>query len=71
VHRSGQKSSQVNIYSFWTLNTIEERIHAILKQKHLLFDEVINNLSEAEINEMISTQEWLSILGIKSKPKTA
>lgn len=68
VHRAGQKSSQVNIYSFWTQNTIEERIHAILQQKQLLFDEVINNLSEDDVNKMISTEEWLDILGIRLRP---
>lgn len=69
VHRTGQKSSQVNIYSFWTQDTIEERIYAVLKEKHLLFDEVINGLSVEDVDEMISTDEWLNILGIKSKPK--
>ena len=67
VHRSGQKSSQVNIYSFWMQDTVEERIHAILKEKGLLFDEVINGLSIDSVDEMISTEEWLNILGIKSK----
>lgn len=67
VHRSGQKASQVNIYSFWMQDTIEERIHAILKEKGLLFDEVINGLSVKSIEEMFSTEDWLNILGIKSK----
>lgn len=71
VHRSGQKSSQVNIYSFWMQDTIEERIHTILKEKGLLFDEVINGLSVEAIDEMISTEEWLNILGIKSNKQTS
>lgn len=69
VHRSGQKSSQVNIYSFWIQDTIEERIHHILKQKGLLFDEVINGLSIDAVDDMISTEEWLGILGIKVDAK--
>ncbi len=71
VHRSGQKSSQVNIYSFWTQRTIEERIHSVLKEKQLLFDEVINGLSVADIDEKISIDEWLNILGVKPKTKSA
>ncbi len=69
VHRSGQTASQVNIYSFWMQNTVEERIYAILKEKRLLFDEVINGLSVEEVETMISTDEWLEILGVKSKRK--
>jgi len=69
VHRTGQVASQVNIYSFWTQNTIEEKIHRILKQKGLLFDEVINNLSEADVDSRISTDEWLEIIGVKPKGK--
>jgi superfamily II DNA or RNA helicase len=70
VHRSGQKSSQVNIYSFWMQDTIEERIHAILKEKGLLFDAVVNGLSVDVVDEMISTEEWLGILGIKTSKLT-
>ncbi|MBS1794116.1 MAG: DnaJ domain-containing protein [Acidobacteria bacterium] len=66
VHRSGQKSSQVNIYSFWMQGTIEERIHFILKEKGLLFDEVINGLSVDDVDEMFSIDDWLEVLGIKT-----
>lgn len=67
VHRSGQTASQVNIYSFWIQNTFEERIHAILKDKGLLFDEVINGLSVDAVENMMSTEDWLAVLGIKRK----
>ncbi|HEX8399383.1 MAG TPA: SNF2-related protein [Pyrinomonadaceae bacterium] len=69
VHRSGQKSSQVNIYSFWMKGTVEERIHAILKEKGLLFDEVINGLSVEDIDEMFTIDDWLDVLGIKSNKR--
>ena len=67
VHRTGQKASQVNIYSFWIQNTFEERIHAILKGKGLLFEEVINGLSVEAVENMMSTEDWLAVLGVKPK----
>ena len=48
-------------------NTFEERIHSILNEKGLLFDEVINGLSVEEIDNMISTEDWLAVLGVKPK----
>ncbi|MEW6128657.1 MAG: SNF2-related protein [Acidobacteriota bacterium] len=74
VHRHGKehwvdkegKKQGVNIYSFWMQETIEERIHEKLREKGLLFDEVVNGLSEEIINEMISTDEWLDMLGVKT-----
>jgi SNF2 family DNA or RNA helicase/DnaJ-domain-containing protein 1 len=71
VHRSGQKSSQVNIYSFWMQGTIEERIHFILKEKGLLFDEVINGLSVEDVEDMFTMDDWFEVLGIKSRKQTA
>jgi HJR/Mrr/RecB family endonuclease len=65
VHRPGQERG-VNIYSYWIQNTIEERIYQKLREKGLLFDDVVNGLSEGAIDETLSTQEWLEILGIKS-----
>lgn len=76
IHRYGQKGilkdgkKQVNIYSYWMRDTIEERIYQILQEKGLLFDEVINGLSEETIDAMISVDEWLDILGVKTKPKS-
>ncbi|HUJ32758.1 MAG TPA: SNF2-related protein [Candidatus Acidoferrum sp.] len=63
VHRPGQMRG-VNIYSFWIQNTIEERIFSKLREKGLLFEEVINGLSEEKIESVITTEEWLEILGV-------
>jgi superfamily II DNA or RNA helicase len=65
VHRPGQERG-VNIYSYWMQNTIEERIYQKLQEKGLLFDDVVNGLSEVAINETFTTQEWLEMLGIKT-----
>ena len=64
VHRYGQKCG-VNVYSYWMADTIEERIYATLKKKGLLFEDVVDGLSESQIDDLISTDEWLDMLGVK------
>jgi SNF2 family DNA or RNA helicase len=66
VHRPGQKRG-VNVYSYWMVDTIEERIHKMLQEKGLLFENVVDGLSVSQIDELISTDEWLDILGVKRK----
>ena len=66
AHRKGQEKV-VNVYSFWMKGTVEERIQNILRKKGLLFEDIISGLSEEDIDKMISTEEWLEILGVKSK----
>jgi len=63
VHRKGQQKG-VNVYSFWTQKTIEERIFQKLKERGLLFDEVVNALSDTEIDQAISKDDWLEMLGV-------
>jgi len=69
VHRPGQKSDKVNVYSYWTTDTIEERIYNVLEEKGLLFEDVIDGLSENQIDELISTDEWLEMLRVKAKDR--
>jgi superfamily II DNA or RNA helicase len=72
VHRHGQKEKRgVNVYSFWMQNTIEERIYQKLYKKGLLFEEVVNGLSEDAIEQMISTEEWLEMLGVDTSKMSA
>lgn len=66
VHRPGQTRG-VNVYSYWMADTIEERIYKILQNKGLLFKDVVDSLSETQIDESISTAEWLQIFGIEIK----
>jgi SNF2 family DNA or RNA helicase len=63
AHRKGQVRG-VNVYSFWTQKTIEERIHRKLQERGLLFDEVVNSLSETDVERTISTDDWLDMLGV-------
>jgi superfamily II DNA or RNA helicase len=69
VHRHGQEQG-VNIYSYWVQNTIEENIYEKLHQRGLLFDEVVNGLSEKAVDEMFSSEEWLEMLGVKTLKPT-
>lgn len=66
AHRNGQKNT-VNIYSFWMKNTIEERIHKKLKEKGLLFQDIIEGLAEKDIDKLITDDDWYEIVGIKVK----
>ena len=71
VHRRGQKNS-VNIYSYWMTDTIDERIREILDRKGLLIENVVDGLAEKEIDELLSIDDLLEILGVKSatQPKS-
>jgi SNF2 family DNA or RNA helicase len=73
AHRKGQKRP-VNVYAYWMSNTIEERIHQVLQSKMLLFEDIVGGMSVRDFEEIISTEEWLDIFGIKYKetisPKT-
>jgi hypothetical protein len=64
VHRTGQKEV-VDVYSFWMSDTIEKRIKSILFDKGLLFQEVVGGLAVEDIDQAISIDEWLEIVGVK------
>jgi SNF2 family DNA or RNA helicase len=66
AHRQGQKQT-VNVYSYWIVDTIEEKIHRTLKEKGLLFADIIDGLSETNFENLISTEEWLEMLGVHHK----
>src|SRR3970040_2160933 len=66
VDRPGQTRG-VNVYSYWMVETIEERIYKTLQDKGLLFEDVVDGLSEKQVDELISTREWLEMLGVDVK----
>jgi len=68
AHRHGQKN-KLNVYSFWMLDTIEDKIKQKLHEKGLLIESVIDSLAVEVIEEMITTQEWLEMLGVKKQGK--
>jgi len=64
LHRMGQKK-QVNVYSYWMSDTYEERINQLLEEKGLLFEEVIDALSERDIDSQVSIEDWCEVLGLE------
>jgi SNF2 family DNA or RNA helicase len=64
LHRAKQKK-QVTVYSYWMEDTYEERIFELLERKGLLHEEVINAMSEKEIEAAISMEEWCGVLGLE------
>jgi restriction system protein len=52
-------------------DTIEERIHVTLQKKGLLFENIVDGLSETQIEDLISTDEWLEMLGVKTQVSQA
>jgi len=66
VHRLGQTRG-VNIYSYWISDTIEERIYRTLQEKGLLFQDVVDALSESDIDKLITTDDLLEMVGVKRR----
>ena len=61
---SNPEDESVNVYNYFTKNTIEEKIKTVLLRKGLLRKEIIEFLPVETINEMVSLDEWIEILGI-------
>lgn len=55
VHRMGQTRA-VTIYTYVCLNTIEERIAQILKQKQALFEQLVDGVSVDPLDVLTSTE---------------
>jgi len=66
AHRKGQTEA-VNVYSFWTVDTVEGRIREILKKKGLLHSEIIDSLSSADFDKALTLDDLLSVLDLDSR----
>lgn len=64
VHRRGQTKG-VNIYSYWMKDTIDERIRQKLREKGVLFEQIVDGLAEENIEELFTVNDWLEIFGVK------
>lgn len=65
VHRRGQTKG-VNIYSYWMKDTIDDRIRQKLREKGILFEQIVDGLAEEEIDELFTVNDWLEIFGVKN-----
>ncbi len=68
AHRFGQENT-LTVYSFWMRNTIEEDIKKKLYEKRSLIEKVIDPLAEEAFDNLVTTEEWLDMLGVKAKVK--
>lgn len=64
VHRRGQTKG-VNIYSYWMKDTIDERIRQKLREKGVLFEQIVDGLAEENFEELLTVNDWLEMLGVK------
>ncbi|HLJ53432.1 MAG TPA: DEAD/DEAH box helicase [Chthonomonadaceae bacterium] len=62
AHRMGQ-INPVMVYRYTCLNTIEERIDALLKAKRRLFDEVVNDAS-LDLSTSLTERELFGLFGL-------
>ncbi len=62
AHRFGQ-SFPVNVYKYVIEDTIEERIEKILKEKQLLFDELVDSVS-IDLKSKLSSEELFGLFGL-------
>lgn len=69
AHRIGQKSG-VTVYSFWMKGTIEERIKKKLLEKRLLVENTVDELAVEAIENGLSTEDWLDVLGVEAGVNT-
>lgn len=62
AHRLGQ-TYPVNVYKYIIEDTIEERIEQILKEKQLLFDELVDSIS-IDLKSKLSSKELFGLFGL-------
>jgi SNF2 family DNA or RNA helicase len=63
AHRLGQ-TYPVHVYKYLIENTIEERINNILREKQLLFDELVDDVS-IDLKSLLSSEELFGLFGLK------
>lgn len=61
----------LNIYNYFVKDTIEEKIKEVLSRKGLLHRNITEMLPAETINEIVTTDEWLEVLGISESDPNA
>lgn len=64
AHRLGQKRP-VFVHSLFTRNTIEEKVHELLRRKQNLFDEVVDDLTQEDIASYLTDADLFSLFGLE------
>jgi len=69
AHRIGQKRP-VFVTSFLVGGTVEERIHKILQRKKQLFGEVVDDLTDTDLETKLSEEELFGLFGLRPTRRT-
>ena len=70
MHRIGQQRT-VFATSFLVRNTIEERIHQILEKKKRLFGEVVDDLTDKDLESKLTEEELFGLFGLSPPRRRA
>jgi len=65
AHRIGQNKT-VFVNTLLTKDTIEEKIHKLLESKKLLFKVFVDDLSDRNLQNLLSEEELLSLFGLNA-----
>jgi hypothetical protein len=65
VHQREQTKG-VNIYSYWMKDTVDDRIQQKLREKGISYEQAIDGPPEDKIEDLITIDEWVEIIGVKS-----
>lgn len=68
AHRIGQHRTVFVTY-LYTVNTIEEKIERLLRSKRKLFGEMIDDLSDTNMERILSKDDLLNLFNIKPKER--
>jgi SNF2 family DNA or RNA helicase len=66
-HRLGQQYP-VNVYTYTCEQTIEERIDQVLRDKRLLFDELVDGVS-LDLSAALTGDELFGLFGLRAPPR--
>ena len=69
AHRIGQ-TRKVFVHDLYTRDTVEERVHQIIRRKQEMFDRIIDDLSVEHVRTTFSDEELFGVFGLKPPKPT-
>jgi hypothetical protein len=59
LHPDSSASAPLNVYEYWVMGTVDERIDAILAEQGLFPEDLPPQLRPAELEDRLTTADWL------------